>query len=103
RAGGAVRLQRGRSGLRGDRADRGRRGGHAGAGVGAAEASARHRPGGAGRPAGPARPTALVLREGDRMTPEPLRGPDFGSYPAEDVAWLLKDLSQVKMEAPIEE
>ncbi|TNY35764.1 cysteine protease StiP family protein [Thermomonospora catenispora] len=37
------------------------------------------------------------------MTPEPLRGPDFGSYPAEDVAWLLKDLSQVKLEAPIEE
>ncbi|WP_067479668.1 cysteine protease StiP family protein [Actinomadura hibisca] len=33
----------------------------------------------------------------------PLYGPDFGSYPAEDVAWLLKDLSGVELEAPTEE
>jgi hypothetical protein len=33
----------------------------------------------------------------------PLYGPDFGSYPAEDVAWLLKDLSDVELEAPTEE
>jgi len=37
------------------------------------------------------------------MTPAPLHGPDFGSYPAEDVAWLLKDLSGVRLEAPTEE
>ncbi|GLW62890.1 hypothetical protein Arub01_11340 [Actinomadura rubrobrunea] len=36
-------------------------------------------------------------------TPEPLYGPRFGSYPAEDVAWLLKDLSGVPLEAPAEE
>lgn len=38
-----------------------------------------------------------------RALPEPLRGPEFGSYPAADVAWLLTDLSQVRLEAPIEE
>jgi len=38
-----------------------------------------------------------------RTLPSPLRGPDFGSYPAEDVAWLLKDLSHVRLEAPAEE
>ncbi|WP_395110717.1 phosphoribosyltransferase [Actinomadura sp. SCN-SB] len=32
-----------------------------------------------------------------------LYGPAFGSYPAEDVAWLLKDLSHVRLEAPTEE
>ncbi|SEG59613.1 PELOTA RNA binding domain-containing protein [Thermomonospora echinospora] len=35
--------------------------------------------------------------------PRPLYGPDFGSYPAEDVAWLLKDLSHARLEAPAEE
>ncbi|MEX0429064.1 phosphoribosyltransferase [Nocardioides sp. DS6] len=35
--------------------------------------------------------------------PAPLRGPAFGSYPAEDVAWLLKDLSDAELEAPTEE
>ncbi|REE99363.1 cysteine protease StiP family protein [Thermomonospora umbrina] len=34
---------------------------------------------------------------------EPLYGPEFGSYPAEDVTWLLKDLSHVRLEAPTEE
>ncbi|MGK5554356.1 cysteine protease StiP family protein [Actinomadura kijaniata] len=33
----------------------------------------------------------------------PLYGPRFGSYPAEDVTWLLKDLSGVRLEAPAEE
>ncbi|MEW1933972.1 phosphoribosyltransferase [Rhodococcus sp. NPDC079359] len=33
----------------------------------------------------------------------PLRGPDFGSYAAEEVTWLLKDLSSVSLEAGIEE
>ncbi|MFQ4148071.1 cysteine protease StiP family protein [Arthrobacter sp. LAPM80] len=35
--------------------------------------------------------------------PTPLTGPDFGSYPAEDVTWLLKDLSHIALEAPTEE
>ena len=35
--------------------------------------------------------------------PEPRRGPDFGSYATDDVAWLLKDLSDVALEAPVEE
>ncbi|MET9883467.1 phosphoribosyltransferase [Streptomyces sp. NPDC006430] len=37
------------------------------------------------------------------MLPEPLRGPDFSSYAAEDVGWLLQDLSDVALEAPTEE
>jgi phosphoribosyl transferase-like protein/RNA binding Pelota-like protein len=40
--------------------------------------------------------TALTL-------PRPLYGPDFGSYRADDVAWLLKDLSDVRLEAPTAE
>ncbi|MEU3566264.1 phosphoribosyltransferase [Kitasatospora sp. NPDC006786] len=35
--------------------------------------------------------------------PVPLYGPAFSSYPAEEVAWLLKDLSGVALEAPTEE
>ncbi|WP_104106698.1 phosphoribosyltransferase [Nocardioides sp. 616] len=35
--------------------------------------------------------------------PEPLRGPRFGSYRPDDVAWLLTDLSHVDLEAPTEE
>ncbi|MFJ3692994.1 phosphoribosyltransferase [Streptomyces sp. NPDC090052] len=35
--------------------------------------------------------------------PEPLRGPAFSSYAAEDVGWLLQDLSGVELEAPTEE
>lgn len=35
--------------------------------------------------------------------PEPLRGPAFSSYAAEDVGWLLQDLSDVALEAPTEE
>ncbi|MFG3257799.1 phosphoribosyltransferase [Streptomyces sp. NPDC048172] len=35
--------------------------------------------------------------------PRPLYGPAFSSYPAEDVAWLLQDLSGVELEAPTEE
>lgn len=32
--------------------------------------------------------------------PAPLTGPTFGSYPADDVTWLLKDLSHLALEAP---
>nr|WSX52032.1 phosphoribosyltransferase [Streptomyces sp. NBC_00974] len=34
---------------------------------------------------------------------EPLRGPAFSSYAAEDVGWLLQDFSGVELEAPTEE
>ena len=33
----------------------------------------------------------------------PLYGPDFGSYRADDVAWLLKDLSHLQLEANVED
>jgi hypothetical protein len=35
--------------------------------------------------------------------PEPLRGPQFGSYRRDEVAWLLSDLSGFDLEAPTEE
>ncbi|MGA5816257.1 phosphoribosyltransferase [Kitasatospora sp. NPDC094028] len=35
--------------------------------------------------------------------PVPLYGPDFSSYRRDEVAWLLKDLSGVRLEAPTEE
>ncbi len=35
--------------------------------------------------------------------PLPLRGPAFGSYAADEVGWLLKDLSHVELEAPTEQ
>jgi adenine/guanine phosphoribosyltransferase-like PRPP-binding protein len=38
-----------------------------------------------------------------QSVPEPLRGPQFGSYAADEVAWLLTDLSDVPLEAPVEE
>lgn len=38
-----------------------------------------------------------------KTLPTPLYGPDFGSYAADDVAWLLKDLSNVQLEAPTED
>ncbi|MFC5174374.1 MULTISPECIES: phosphoribosyltransferase [Streptomyces] len=42
-------------------------------------------------------------RQEDAMLPEPLRGPDFSSYAADDVGWLLQDLSDTPLEAPTEE
>jgi adenine/guanine phosphoribosyltransferase-like PRPP-binding protein len=38
-----------------------------------------------------------------RPLPPALTGPAFGSYPAEDVRWLLTDLSGVALEAPTEQ
>lgn len=35
--------------------------------------------------------------------PAPLRGPRFSSYAPDEVGWLLKDLSEVPLEAPTEE
>ncbi|WP_329277514.1 phosphoribosyltransferase [Streptomyces sp. NBC_01451] len=48
----------------------------------------------------PARPH---VPERPRMLPEPLRGPAFSSYPPDEVGWLLRDLSDVSLEAPTEE
>ncbi|WP_405662067.1 phosphoribosyltransferase [Streptomyces sp. NBC_01166] len=42
-------------------------------------------------------------RQEAAMLPEPLRGPAFSSYPADDVGWLLQDLSDTALEAPTEE
>ncbi|MFI9326056.1 phosphoribosyltransferase [Kitasatospora sp. NPDC052868] len=50
----------------------------------------------AGPAAGPAAGSAAGL-------PSPLYGPAFSSYRPEEVAWLLKDLSDVPLEAPTEE
>ncbi|MEV0435823.1 phosphoribosyltransferase [Nocardia sp. NPDC050413] len=38
-----------------------------------------------------------------RAFPAPLHGPEFGSYAREDVSWLLKDLSDVDLEADVAE
>ncbi|MFE1782245.1 cysteine protease StiP domain-containing protein, partial [Streptomyces sp. NPDC059506] len=51
-------------------------------------------------PGGQARP---VHRPASCDLPEPLRGPEFSSYAADEVGWLLKDLSDVTLEAPTEE
>lgn len=37
---------------------------------------------------------------GQKTFPKPLSGPDFGSYGKAEVAWLLKDLSGLTLEAP---
>ncbi|WP_200307478.1 phosphoribosyltransferase [Streptomyces adelaidensis] len=63
-------------------------------------------------PARPARPGAVAAAakkptphtpERPPMLPEPLRGPDFSSYAPDEVGWLLRDLSDVTLEAPTEE
>lgn len=53
--------------------------------------------------AGAAVDVRLVLLPVQAPFPTPLVGPAFGSYPAEDVRWLLKDLSSAQLEAPKEE
>ncbi|MFE7783773.1 phosphoribosyltransferase [Streptomyces nigrescens] len=40
---------------------------------------------------------------GPMPLPEPLRGPAFSSYTADEVGWLLQDLSDITLEAPTEE
>ncbi|WP_280397055.1 phosphoribosyltransferase [Nocardia carnea] len=50
--------------------------------------------------AGPAGNTVVAL-PGPAGGPRPLYGPDFGSYAPEDVAWLLKDLSDAELEADL--
>lgn len=44
-----------------------------------------------------------VERQDAAMLPEPLRGPAFSSYAADEVGWLLQDLSDTALEAPTEE
>ncbi|MEE1766441.1 phosphoribosyltransferase [Streptomyces sp. SP18BB07] len=51
----------------------------------------------------PAPPPPPHHPERSSMLPEPLRGPDFSSYAADEVGWLLQDLSDVTLEAPTEE
>ncbi|MFJ2903305.1 phosphoribosyltransferase [Streptomyces sp. NPDC087212] len=50
-------------------------------------------------------PPAATAPPGERpaMLPEPLRGPAFSSYPPDEVGWLLQDLSDITLEAPVEE
>ncbi|MGY1501224.1 phosphoribosyltransferase [Streptomyces sp. QTS52] len=48
-------------------------------------------------------PAPSHVPERPRMLPEPLRGPAFSSYPPDEVGWLLRDLSDVSLEAPTEE
>ncbi|MFC8590317.1 phosphoribosyltransferase [Streptomyces atroolivaceus] len=46
---------------------------------------------------------AASHRQEIAMLSEPLRGPAFSSYAADDVGWLLQDLSDTPLEAPTEE
>ncbi len=43
------------------------------------------------------------MRTSGHVVSRPLRGPQFGSYAGDEVAWLLTDLSDVELEAPLEE
>ncbi|MEU7556344.1 phosphoribosyltransferase [Streptomyces sp. NPDC044571] len=52
---------------------------------------------------GPSGPRTTTDPRQEPTMPEPLRGPAFSSYAAEDVGWLLQDLSDVPLEAPTEE
>lgn len=72
---------------------------------------ARPRPGAAAAPAPAVRPGGRRTptppdphpTERPSMLPDPLRGPAFSSYAADEVGWLLQDLSDVTLEAPTEE
>lgn len=48
-------------------------------------------------------PVLLVVVPSAGPLPSPLRGPEFGSYAPQEVSWLLKDLSAVALEAPLED
>ncbi|WP_436847292.1 phosphoribosyltransferase [Streptomyces buecherae] len=50
----------------------------------------------------PRTPAGVPDRQASPMQ-EPLRGPDFSSYAADEVGWLLQDFSEVTLEAPVEE
>ncbi|MEV6556759.1 phosphoribosyltransferase [Nocardia sp. NPDC051756] len=46
-------------------------------------------------------PRTLHAERSATALPEPLHGPEFGSYAADEVSWLLKDLSDVDLEADV--
>ncbi|MFC9432869.1 phosphoribosyltransferase [Nocardia sp. NPDC057030] len=46
-------------------------------------------------------PRTLHAERSATPLPEPLHGPAFGSYAADEVSWLLKDLSDVDLEADV--
>ncbi|MGW4242307.1 phosphoribosyltransferase [Nocardia sp. NPDC004722] len=48
-------------------------------------------------------PRALAVARTGRALPEPLYGPEFGSYARAEAAWLLTDLSGVALEAEVGE
>lgn len=50
--------------------------------------------------AGTADDVRVLMLPAQSPFPSPLTGPTFGSYPPEDVEWLLKDLSFAELEAP---
>ncbi|MDK1473978.1 phosphoribosyltransferase [Streptomyces sp. 549] len=45
----------------------------------------------------------LAVLPAPSRLPQPLRGPAFSSYRADECGWLLQDLSDVRLEAPTEE
>ena len=53
--------------------------------------------------AAPFAPVLLAVLPSAGPLPAPLYGPLFGSYAPDEVSWLLKDLSAVALEAPVEE
>lgn len=70
----------------------------------AADTPALHAPGGLlDRLAGHTPRVLLAVVPSRTPLPPPLRGPAFSSYPADEVGWLLQDLSDVPLEAPTEE
>ncbi|MEW1862398.1 phosphoribosyltransferase [Streptomyces sp. NPDC088194] len=54
-------------------------------------------------PQTPEAPAGSYGPAGSSGLAEPLRGPEFSSYAPDEVGWLLKDLSDVELEAPTEE
>ncbi|WP_459249753.1 phosphoribosyltransferase [Streptomyces youssoufiensis] len=70
--------------------------------VTAAPADPARAAGAAGPAPTPRTPAGVPDRQASPMQ-DPLRGPDFSSYAADEVGWLLQDFSEVTLEAPIEE
>jgi hypothetical protein len=46
-------------------------------------------------------PLVTVRLPAERLRQQPLRGPTFGSYPADEVGWLLTDLSDADLEGAV--
>lgn len=70
----------------------------------AADTPALHQPGGLLAQLAAATDRVWLVRiPQSAKLPKPLHGPAFGSYRADEVSWLLTDLSGVELEAPAEE